>query len=99
MRLIAPVLEHLKNGKSSPSFAMIHTLPMAISMFNKCKPAMCSPCTPSHPQHSHDRKQKGPAVHRGIVCDGCNRHPIVGPRFSCTVCPDYDLCGNCEGKG
>jgi len=33
--------------------------------------------------------------HFGVTCDGCNANPIVGPRFKCPVCPDYDLCGNC----
>ncbi|XP_013390593.1 sequestosome-1-like [Lingula anatina] len=36
--------------------------------------------------------------HPGVVCDGCEGQ-IYGPRFKCMICPDYDLCGNCEGKG
>jgi len=39
------------------------------------------------------------AVHAGVVCDGCNVHPIVGLRFKCAVCPNYDLCGTCEESG
>lgn len=39
-------------------------------------------------------------VHEGVVCDGCNaQHYITGNRFKCTVCPDFDLCTNCESKG
>lgn len=30
------------------------------------------------------------------TCDGCNTKPIVGPRFHCTVCEDFDFCENCE---
>ncbi|XP_043840193.1 sequestosome-1 isoform X2 [Dromiciops gliroides] len=37
-------------------------------------------------------------VHPNVICDGCNG-PVVGNRFKCTVCPDYDLCSTCEGKG
>jgi len=40
-----------------------------------------------------------PTVHEGVTCDGCNQVPIVGARFKCTVCHDYDLCEKCEAKG
>ncbi|CAE8710908.1 unnamed protein product, partial [Polarella glacialis] len=38
----------------------------------------------------------GPAAwqhHFGVECDGCKAAPLVGPRFKCPACPDYDLCG------
>ena len=51
------------------------------------------------------KKSEGPQhepmegeVHPGVVCDGCEQ-PIRGARFKCMVCPDYDLCQSCEGKG
>ncbi|XP_047000081.1 sequestosome-1 isoform X1 [Schistocerca americana] len=40
----------------------------------------------------------GPAVHEGVTCDGCNKL-IVGFRYKCAVCPDFDLCSTCEGFG
>jgi len=37
-------------------------------------------------------------VHSNVRCDGCQEHPIVGARYKCTVCPDFDLCAACESK-
>ncbi|XP_075066123.1 sequestosome-1 isoform X2 [Mixophyes fleayi] len=37
-------------------------------------------------------------VHPNVTCDGCDS-PVVGNRYKCLICPDYDLCSTCEGKG
>jgi len=39
-----------------------------------------------------------PLTHHGVACDGCQATPIEGPRFKCTSCADYDLCGACYLK-
>lgn len=36
--------------------------------------------------------------HVGITCDGCKKWPIVGKRYKCLVCHDFDLCQTCEEK-
>jgi len=38
----------------------------------------------------------GPVVHDGVTCDGCQVSPIVGIRYKCFVCRDFDLCAACE---
>jgi hypothetical protein len=34
-----------------------------------------------------------------FVCDGCRAHPIIGKRYSCPTCGNYDLCSACQEKG
>lgn len=34
-------------------------------------------------------------AHPGVKCSRCGRE-IVGPRFKCTICRDFDLCACCE---
>ena len=34
-----------------------------------------------------------------VGCDGCTVAPIVGQRYHCDTCGNYDLCSACEKKG
>ena len=34
-------------------------------------------------------------IHRNIKCENCNQKPIIGIRYKCLECPDYNLCNNC----
>ena len=45
-----------------------------------------------------ESKESKDAIWHGVTCDGCSVSPIVGLRFKCTVCHDFDLCANCEAK-
>ncbi len=38
-----------------------------------------------------------PCVHQ-VVCDGCGKTPILGIRYKCAVCKDFDYCANCEER-
>ncbi|XP_005523620.1 PREDICTED: sequestosome-1 isoform X2 [Pseudopodoces humilis] len=55
----------------------------------ECKREHRSQCSQEPPRNM---------VHPNVICDGCEG-PVVGTRFKCSVCPDYDLCSICEGKG
>jgi len=39
------------------------------------------------------------SVHVGVQCDNCQAVPIVGNRYKCTVCHNFDLCEACELSG
>ena len=41
-----------------------------------------------------DKKKK--VIHKEYICDGCDAEPIVGIRYKCTVCEDFDFCEKCE---
>ena len=39
---------------------------------------------------------KNNTIHKGFVCDNCKMFPIVGIRYKCMECDDFDLCEKCE---
>ncbi|EER10807.1 hypothetical protein Pmar_PMAR000850 [Perkinsus marinus ATCC 50983] len=34
-------------------------------------------------------------IHYGSICDGCGVSPIVGRRYKCNYCAEYELCSRC----
>jgi hypothetical protein len=44
---------------------------------------------------SNDNKE---VVHTFVKCDGCGVKPIIGARYKCSVCYDFDYCQNCEAS-
>lgn len=40
-----------------------------------------------------------PDVHDGVGCDVCDEMPIVGMRYKCRDCPNFDLCPKCISRG
>jgi hypothetical protein len=35
-------------------------------------------------------------VFENIECDGCGIYPLVGTRYKCSVCRNFDFCSRCE---
>jgi len=39
---------------------------------------------------------KNKFIHERVTCDGCGVKPIIGNRWKCAVCEDFDYCDKCE---
>jgi len=52
---------------------------------------------PRYIQRQLNKKESKP-VHCRYTCDGCQKGPIEGIRYHCTVCEDFDYCEDCEAK-
>ncbi|XP_060818351.1 sequestosome-1 isoform X2 [Bombus pascuorum] len=50
------------------------------------------PLSPEKKVPSHEKEK---VVHSDVYCDGCD-NDIVGFRYKCIQCEDYDLCEQCE---
>lgn len=37
-------------------------------------------------------------VHNNVTCDGCGAQPILGVRYKCSVCKNFDFCAMCEER-
>jgi hypothetical protein len=44
----------------------------------------------------HQNKEENNAVHQHVACDSCGIKPILGTRYKCTICENYDFCMKCE---
>ncbi|XP_053958938.1 protein ref(2)P isoform X2 [Anastrepha ludens] len=47
------------------------------------------------------KKENDPAdfvIHELVECDSCGLNPIVGFRYKCIQCPNFDLCQRCEAQ-
>lgn len=33
-----------------------------------------------------------------MTCDNCDKYPIVGKRYRCLICVNFDICEKCENE-
>jgi hypothetical protein len=47
-------------------------------------------------EHTNNDYNKRENVHMGVKCNRCGFSPIIGWRFKCSICENYNLCEDCE---
>eukprot|EP01119_Soliformovum_irregulare_P010280 TRINITY_DN251_c1_g1_i2.p1 TRINITY_DN251_c1_g1~~TRINITY_DN251_c1_g1_i2.p1 ORF type:complete len:2611 (+),score=770.84 TRINITY_DN251_c1_g1_i2:114-7835(+) len=58
-------------------------------------PVLYAPQPKKNP--SKKKKNKKAKIHQhDVTCAGCGVNPIVGPRYKCCNCQDFDLCDKCQ---
>ena len=45
-----------------------------------------------------EEKNENKIIHKHIICEGCAMIPIVGIRYKCKVCNNFNYCENCYNK-
>ncbi|CAG7729907.1 unnamed protein product [Allacma fusca] len=58
-----------------------------------------TPAQPTDSVQAHGSQDPtGLVVHEHVGCDGCHANPLIGPRYKCIECQDFDLCKDCIDK-
>ena len=48
---------------------------------------------PNKPKIQKEKEKK--EIHTFVTCDGCQMSPIIGKRYKCEACPNFDFCEKC----
>ena len=46
-------------------------------------------------EEKKENSNSSQVIHAHVTCDECGTSPIVGIRYKCVVCPDFDVCEKC----
>ncbi len=49
-------------------------------------------------EEKKEQPKSSQVIHAHVTCDECGTSPIVGIRYKCVVCPDFDVCEKCQAK-
>ena len=49
-------------------------------------------------ENQKQNEKKKSIIHTGYICNQCNQNPIIGIRYKCNDCSNYNLCEECEEK-
>jgi len=94
--LFNKIEEHIKNGV--PPMLEINEYIESGSMKSLLQPIFDKfPELLTHfPMLNHIMDPSASQIHHGVSCDGCDAYPIIGLRFKCKDCPDFDFCSTCH---
>jgi len=76
-----------ENMESAKEEIIKKTLKEAGKMFEKMKKSQIS-----------SSMMSSNVIHGKVTCAGCLASPIIGNRYKCTVCHNFDYCESCEEK-
>eukprot|EP00743_Colponemidia_sp_Colp-15_P004266 GILK01004603.1.p1 GENE.GILK01004603.1~~GILK01004603.1.p1 ORF type:complete len:440 (+),score=91.14 GILK01004603.1:70-1389(+) len=48
--------------------------------------------------HDGDDRDPGSSIHAGHYCDSCGQNPIIGTRYRCRDCENFELCAECKAS-
>jgi len=76
-----------KNMESAKEEIIKKTIKEASKMFDKIKKSQIN-----------SSMMNSTIIHPNVRCDGCATCPVIGNRYKCTICDNFDYCESCEEK-
>lgn len=50
---------------------------------------------PPKSENSNNQESQDLIRHFGVTCDGCGQVNLIGDRYKCEICPNFDFCSSC----
>jgi hypothetical protein len=94
----APLLI-MKSEATLKQLASIEGIPLQLAVILEHLSSFASKLETVESSSASEVDEKLGNVHEGVQCDHCKVVPIVGTRYKCTACHNFDLCETCEEAG